>query len=431
MLRFLSIATTIVASAGLALAQPAPPAPPADPPVPPSPTPVDPPVIVEVPEIVPAHAGTPAVHASYEDGLVLESDDRTYAMKLQFRNQIRFESTRVLDDTMAGGASSQFQSHFYVPRTRLQAEGHVFGKANRYKLEIGLGESGSYSFVKDVFIDKRLAPRTYLRVGQWKRPFNRAELVSDFASVFNERSIQNELAGGGRDLGAAIHNDYERSPEGFAYVVGIFNGFAGGADRPAIASTCTTDPMSGDVSCVNGRPANVPADFGPALVVRADLNSARMRGFSEGDLEGGPLRYSVGAAYKVDLANFAKRGKDSWGDNTSHGLELDTNIKVRGFSADAGVVFMKRKDADWERGLFVQPSLVVVPRKLLVAGRFAAVTEGDRTQLEVRAALDYFFHGHTWKVASDVGFLKMTEDPTTMATDKPDVQARIMMQLSI
>jgi hypothetical protein len=378
----------------------------------------------------------PAVHATYDGGVKLESDDGTYELKIQFRSQIRFESTRVLDDTMPGGASSQFQNKFYAPRTRLQAEGYVFGKTNRYKVELGMGESGSFSFVKDVFIEKELVPKTYLRVGQWKRPFNRSEFVSDFSSIFNERSIQNELAGGGRDLGAAIHNDYEKTPEGLDYVVGIFNGFSGASDRPGstttIGSMCTTNPINGDVTCVNGRPTNFPADFGPTLVVRGDLNSAKMKGLSEGDLEGGPLRYSVGAAYKVDLANFSKRGKDSVADNMSHGLELDAMIKALGFSVDAGVVFMKLKDADWLRGMFVQPSYMAVPKKVLVALRFAAITEkDDRKQLELRAALDYLFHGHTWKIASDIGFLKRTEDPMTMATDKPDLQARIMMQLSI
>jgi hypothetical protein len=449
MLRFLSIATMLLASAGLALAQPAPPAP-ADPapmpptepaplvtapPAPPMPT-LSTPDLTQVDQhVLVAHGVTPdaTVHASYDGGVKLESDDGQYELKLQFRNQIRFESTRVLDDTMTGGASSQFQSHFYVPRTRLQAEGYVFGSANRYKLEVGLGESGSFSFVKDVFIEKELAPTTWFRMGQWKRPFNRSEFVSDFNSIFNERSIQNELAGGGRDLGAAIHNDYEKTPEGLDYVVGVFNGFSGGSDRPTISSSCSTDPISSDVSCVNGRPVDFPADFGPTLVFRADWNSAKMKGLSEGDLEGGPLRYSVGAAYKVDLANFSKHGKDSWGDNTSHGVEVDANIKAHGFSLDAGFVVMKLKDADADWGVFAQPGYMVVPTKVLVAARFAAITEngGDRKQLEARAALDYLFHGHTWKIASDVGFLKKTEAPTTLATDKPDLQARIMMQLSI
>ena len=38
--------------------------------------------------------------------------------------------------------------------------------------------------------------------------------MSDFASEFNERAITATFAGGGRDLGLAIHNDYEKSPEG-------------------------------------------------------------------------------------------------------------------------------------------------------------------------------------------------------------------------
>ncbi|HUS33389.1 MAG TPA: hypothetical protein VMZ53_33030 [Kofleriaceae bacterium] len=369
----------------------------------------------------------PAVTAHYDKGLKFESDDKSYELKLLFRNQVRFESLRPTED------GSQFINNIYIARARFQAEGHVFGDADRYKMELGLGDIGSFSFLKDMFIEHKVAPApVWLRVGQWKRPFNRQEMVSDFASEFNERSIENELAGGGRSLGVALHNDYEKSAEGIEWVFGMFNTFSGGSDRPSIAANCTTDAMTGKVTCINSRPTTLLADFGPTIVARAGWNSARAKGYSEADLEGGPLRYSIGAAYKLDLANFAKGKQPTLADNLSHGLEADWNVKVNGLSISGGVVMMKLKSADPQYGFVLQPGLMVVPKHMQVAARFAIVTEGDRNNLEALGAFNYFVHGHQLKIASDFGILKRTgEDPITMTSDKPDIRIRVMGQLEI
>ena len=431
------VIASICLSAGVAAAQPATPAepaaPPAPPPTPPAdttapPAPMPPPAEVVVPVEPPKKDDKPVVHASYDNGLKFESDDGKYELKMQFRNQMRFESNRPTED------NSQFFNKFYIVRSRFQAEGHVFGDADRYKLELAMGDSGSFSFIKDMYIEHRLSPApVYVRFGQWKRPFNRQEIVSDFASEFNERSIENELAGGGRDQGIALHNDYEKTAEGIEWVVGMFNTFNGGSDRPVIPVACTTTPTL-NTTCVNGRPTTFPSDFEPAIVARAGWNSAKAKGYSEVDLEGGPLRYSIAAAYKIDLANFAKHGKDSLADNLSHGLEADWNIKANGLSFSGGVVMMKIKDADAQFGFVVQPGYMVVPKHIEVAARFALTntTTDGRNNIEALGAFNYFAHGHRLKIASDFGILQTTgSDPVTMAKDDPDVRIRVMAQLEI
>lgn len=429
------VIASICLSAGVANAQSAEPAaPPAPAPAAPTdttapaPAPMPPPTEATPPVEAPKHDAKPRVDATYDNGLKLESDDGNYELKLQFRNQVRFESDRPTED------NSQFLNHFEITRSRFQAEGHVFGDATRFKAELGMGDGGSFSFLKDVYLEHRLAPApVYLRAGQWKRPFNRQEMVSDFASQFNERSIENELAGGGRDIGVALHNDYEKTAEGIEWVFGVFNQFSGGRDRPTIPDVCTTSP-TGAVTCVNGRPTTVPLDFGPTLVARAGWNSAKAKGYSEADLEGGPLRYSIAAAYKIDLANFAKHDQPSLADNLSHGLEADWNIKVNGFSFSGGVVMMKLKSADAQYGFVVQPGYMVVPKHVELAGRFALTTHavGDRNRLEALGAFNYYVHGHRMKIATDFGILKLTgSDPMTMATDDPDIRVRIMGQLEI
>ncbi|NVB84485.1 MAG: hypothetical protein HOV81_39285 [Kofleriaceae bacterium] len=436
-MRKLVIGSVLLASARIAASQPADPQQ-----SPPEPEAKEPGQLPEVAPTAPLPAETapgvpvvvaepkkekPSVSATYDNGLILESSDKQYELRIQFRNQMRFESNRPTE------AGSQFLNKFYIPRSRLQAEGYVFGSANRYKLELGMDESGSFTFVKDMYIERRLSDApVYVRFGQWKRPFSRAEIVSDFAAEFNERSIANDLAGGGRDLGISLNNDYEKSPAGIEWAVAMFNNFNGGADRPGIPVACVTNPTTLVTTCINGRPTDIPNDFGPTIVARAGWNSPNAKGYSEADLEGGPLRYSVGASYKVDLANFAKHGKASIADNMSHGLELDWNLKAHGISFTGLIVMMKIKDKETELGFNLQPGIMLVPKTIEVAARFALTTEGDRNFIEALGAFNYYAHGHRLKLASDFGVLKRTgEDPVTMLTDDPDVRVRIMAQLEI
>jgi phosphate-selective porin OprO and OprP len=431
-----------VAGAQPAPAEPTPAPEPAEaqpPPADGAPVDATPPVEATPPAVVeePKQDDKPAVTAKYDGGLKFSTADDQFELKLSFRNQVRFESNRSLDEETPD-RQNQFLNSIYIVRARFQVEGHLFGKDNRYKLELGMGDTGSFSFVKDLFMEKRIPDSpVYVRFGQWKRPFNRAELVSDFASTFNERSIANELAGGGRSLGVAVHNDYEKSPEGLEWTVGMFNTFSGGSDRPAITTTCTS-AMTGAISCANSRPSTAPLDWGPTVIARVGFNSPKMKGYSESDLEGGPLRYAVGAAYKVDLANLNKGSQPSWAENSSHGVEVDGMVKAMGYSLHAGFVLMKIKSGDPEFGFLLQPGMFVVPKKAEIAARFALITVPavnammeaiHRNQIEARAAFNYYWHGHTWKLANDVGFLKLTGDEPS--SDGGDFQLRMMLQLQI
>lgn len=374
------------------------------------------------------------VSVTYDRGLRFATRDDKFGMRLQLRSQLRFETTRTIDD------DRQFESHFLIPRARMQVEGHVFNKQTRYRTEFSLGDTGGFAFVRDLIFDAQLsAAPVWLRAGQWKRPFNRHELVSDFASEFNERAITATFVGGGRDVGLALHNDYEDSPEGIEWVVGIFNAFNGGADRPDIGG-CTTDMATGTTACPP--PTNFPDDFAPAIVARAGWNSKDSDGYREGDLEGGPLRYAIAAAYKIDLGNFAKQEEETIADNLSHGAEVDAMIKVSGVSVQLGLYMMRlpASKATWRSGeaklgAFGQVGYLVVPKRLLIAGRFAIAPDErdeDRNQLEGRVAVNVLWQGHAWKWATDAGVLKTTgEDPMTMQTDKPDLVIRSMLQLTL
>jgi phosphate-selective porin OprO and OprP len=431
-----ALVLTVASSSVIAQPAPAPapapapiepaPAPEAGPVVEPAPLPVEAaPIAVEptvATEPAPAEKQSPVVGVTYDKGLTFASDDEKFQLRIAFRNQLRFELNRPLDD------GAEWDSKFSAPRIRLQFEGHVFGKDNRYKLELAAGDRGSFSFVRDVFVEKKLADKLWLRLGQWKRPFNRQELVSDFSSEFNERAITAEFVGGGRDMGLAIHNDYEKSPEGLEWVVGVFNRFSGGSDRPTSTPTCSTDD-DGDIGCTLPAFSTVPGDMSPAAVARVGWNHGGIKGYSEGDLEGGPLRFAVGLAYKIDFAQLKAGSEESVSDNLSHGVQADAIVKVEGFDLLAGVYMMKLKSADAELGYLAQAGYFIAPKKVQVAGRFALVSEPEDVSLiEARAGFNYYFQGHAWKIVTDAGFLQRTGGDSD---DDPDLQLRTMAQLTL
>jgi hypothetical protein len=373
----------------------------------------------EPPPPEPAKDEPPPLHVSYDKGILFKTPDEAFEAKLSLRTQLRYELARSLED------GAETASRFYLPRVRLQLEGNAFGKETRYKLEVGFSERGSFTFTKDFFVERQVG-KLWLRVGQWKRPFHRQEIVSDFASTFNERSIANEFVGGGRDVGFAVHNEYEKSPEGVEWVVGIFNGFAGGGDRPRITTTCEQDPVSLEITCTNAAATNFPTDMGPTLVARVGFNKGKVKGYTEMDLDGGPLRFGVAANYKVDLADLGKGAEESVGDNLSHAVGADAIVKVSGFDAMLSILALKVKTADLALAGLAQAGYVVVPKKVHVAGRFAfnKLVGTDNYLLEIRAAASYLYSGHSLKIATDVGLLKET------GGGDPEIQVRIMPQLT-
>jgi len=352
----------------------------------------------------------PSASIKYDKGFVAESGDGQFELKTGLRSQMRFE---VLHQEEA----DEFQSRFYIPRLRFQLEGHAFGKANTYKAEYELSGRGNTG-LKDFYINRVVTPGVQVRIGQWKKPFARHELISDYASTFNERSIANGLVDIGRDLGAMVHNGYDKSPE-IEWAVGIFNG-QGDADRPRQTLTCD-DPMD-PTTCVANPPSNVPADFGPILAARIGWNYGGIKGYSEGDLEGGPVRVAVGASYQVDLNDLEE---DEQGDvQVEHGAVLDALIKVAGADLQGAVYMLKVGDADEDFSYFGQAGYFVIPEKVQLAGRYSLLPDGeDEDVQEILGAFNVYFAGHNFKWATDAGVLLSSADDTT------DWQVRTMVQL--
>jgi hypothetical protein len=156
----------------------------------------------------------------------------------------------------------------------------------------------------------------------------------------------------------------------------------------------------------------VPKKNKPAFVGRVGINRNGIKGYSEADLEGGPLRYGVGASIWVE-------GDYDDDDASTQKAELDYIVKAEGFSTTGGVYVSTEQDGDnvldqgkGLLGFHLQAGYMLVPKHWQVAARYALVddwTTGDttaRNQQEISVGGNYYGFGHDAKVAAAIRFIK-------------------------
>lgn len=330
--------------------------------------------------------------AGYDKGFFIKSPDGNYSLKITGRVQ-PFYTLRIGRDPL------DFQSAFEVRRARLTLEGNLHARWLTYKLQTDLGRG--FVTLKDFHFDAEFAEGTWLRVGQWKRPFSRQQIASSGRLEITDRSITDRAFLGSRDIGLAVHNNYEKSP-GFEWIVGVFNGTGDAASfRP------TVDPMTGAVT--GGSFSNVPGKLRPVWVARAGINRNGIKGYSEADLEGGPLRYAV-------AANVALEGDNDDDDRSQQRAGVDYSVKAEGFSTTGGFYLMTQQDEPDKLiaqelafiGFHVQAGYMVT-RCFQGAARYALVDarlDDDLDQQEISVGGNYYLFGHDAKLAGALRFIK-------------------------
>lgn len=349
-------------------------------------------------------SAAPTASVGYKKGFFIE--DGPFKLKTQLRVQSRL--------TLEMPDGGDVESNFAVQRARLKLSGTAFSPQWGYVFQVDLGKG--FVTLKDFYIEHQLPGSSVrVRAGQWKRPFSRQQITSSGSLELVDRAITDKAFGAGRDIGVAVHNDYEKSPE-FQWAVGVFNG-TGDAPwfEPAV------DAM-GEVT--GGKFTNVPSDFEPVVVVRVGYNSAGLKGYSEADFEGGPLRFGVAAS--------ALMGLDADGDDATPGMgEVDFIVKNNGLSASGAVFVATDGTTDREyggMGAHVQAGYLLTPMYQPVV-RFALVDPDgdDNNVMELTGGFSMYFFQHGLKWQTDVGAL------ISQGTDGnvTDLQGRTQLQLSL
>jgi phosphate-selective porin OprO/OprP len=363
----------------------------------------------EEPEAAPAKVG-------YEKGFFIESGDGNHRLAIQGRVQSRYQYQSVEDgpDTSA----------FSVERAHLKLDGHAFTKDLTFLFQTDFGKGnvrlkdyyGDYRFIKNVL---------HLRAGQWKKPFSRQQIASSGSQELVDRAITDRAFGTGRDIGLALHNDYEKSPS-FEYALGLFNG-TGDRGTASAETEISIDPDTGDITAETsaGTPSNVPSMFNPALVARVGYNHNGIKGYSEVDLEGGDFRFAVGASGQIHFD--ADRDDESF-----VRAELDAMVKVQGLSlSGAGYVSSEQAGAGFgDRALeaigFHLQGSYLFAETFAPALRVAVLApDGNKDdELELALGVGYFPFGHNVKWQTEIAALRFQDTHTT------DARLRTQLQLA-
>jgi hypothetical protein len=133
--------------------------------------------------------GTDAT-TGYKGGFLIQSADGNWKMKVNGQIQTRF---------MYNGASGQPHDYgFEIRRLKVKFSGHIVDPSWTYKISIinqrdSQGSSGRSNsmYVEDAWLAKTYDSGLYIKVGQFKAPFLREELVSSSAQLTVERSMVN------------------------------------------------------------------------------------------------------------------------------------------------------------------------------------------------------------------------------------------------
>lgn len=289
---------------------------------------------------------------------------------------------------------------FLIRRAELKLKGHAFSKNVTYGFMADFAKGNVV--LEDYFLDFALAPKVFhMRFGSYKKPFSRQQLTSSSKLELVDRSMTDKAFGQGRDLGLMFHNNFEKSPT-FEWAIGVFNGTG---EKPWFEGKLDEDD-NGDISGISSKSkfSNVPDKFHPMVVARLGYNYGDLKGYSEADLEGGPLRLGLG------ISGIADFDSDKTDDSNVRG-EFDFILKAAGFSTTGAVFVMSAQDGEgfgdqafnsW--GLHAQAGYVVKGMVQPIF-RYALVDlDGDfnRTQ-EITGGLSVYIFKHNLKWQTDAG----------------------------
>lgn len=366
----------------------------------------------------------------YDDGYFMGTEDEKFKLRIGGQVQARMEymGTEVVNDE--GDFDRVDALAFSIPRARLKLDGNVFTKALRFQLMADFGKGSVV--LKDSWIDAELVAKwLVLRVGQTKRPFSRQQLTSSSRYEMVDAAITDKAFGAGYDIGFMFHNNFTKSPK-FEWALGLFNGtgdkpwFEGEVEGVIVTDDAGSETVEGTVS-QKAKFNNVPAKFRPTMVARVGYNYGGIKGYSEADLEGGPLRFGVGASGQADFnADEADKGAVK--------AEVDVILKVYGLSLSGAGYLATTQDAtkSWssqslaalgahaQLGYVIQGVVQPVVRYALVdpTSDFAASYQYTRQQEWLGGLAVYFFkHNAKWQTEGGVNLRHAADEDETALND--------------
>jgi len=152
-------------------------------------------------------------------GLQITAQDSSFTMKIGFRFQTLYTNEWNLPNNDLSKLED-YESAFFIRRSRLKFNGHAFTPKLKYKAELALsnrdnggGNSSNFSNAANIILDAQMEWNFFknlsLWIGQGKFPGNRERIISSGNLQFVDRSRLNSRFTIDRDVGAMLKHHHK------------------------------------------------------------------------------------------------------------------------------------------------------------------------------------------------------------------------------
>lgn len=335
------------------------------------------------------------------EGFTFETLDDKYLLEILGRLQTRYDFKSKEDD--------RDTSSFRINRLRWILHGHAYSPDLHYFTELELNNLGTPQ-LKDAYLAYHFFPELHLQAGQWKVPYNRQNMASDFRKQLIDVSIVNNAFSLDRDIGFMLNGGPFK--EHLEYYAGIFTG-------RGINATENTNNQNMIIARVGYRP------FG------------RFNDYWESDVEyTKQFKAAFGTSFATNNGTqifFNNRLQTFPKDAQFRQYGIDSIMKYRGFSLQ-GEFHLRSLDRrgfsqSTANGFFVQSGYFPIPKRLELAARYAQVDPNvnvsNDLQREFAFGTNWHFSKHHHKLQANISRF-VTDRPTD---DKEDTVLSIMHQI--
>ncbi|MCB9584043.1 MAG: hypothetical protein H6718_01525 [Polyangiaceae bacterium] len=368
-------------------------------------------------------------------GLSASSTDGDFSIHIGIRNQFR---ATIEKEHPEQGDAPDATLGFQIRRSRVSIKGNVFDKKTKYELQLGLaskdvsaGAAGpTTSPLLDAVVKFEQLRDLSLRVGQYKAPYLREQIMSDGKLELVDRSLLNSRFTVDRDIGLDFYSNELFGLEQLHYNLGVFTG--------------------------EGRNSFQQQSFGLMYLARVEvLPLGDFDGLSEGDFERSAPKVSIGAAYgyhsRAQFSGGTRGGAFADGGTASYKLATgDLMFKAMGLTLIGAVAWrdgtraqgtaqdatgnpIAEEPASNGWGFFAQAGYLIPTTGLDVAARYSQVrgTGGDDATLadenEAGFGVGYFFAQHLLKLQADAFRIWEKSAGFSHGTD----EVRLQLQVSL
>ncbi|MHC4129212.1 MAG: porin [Planctomycetota bacterium] len=328
--------------------------------------------------------------AGWDEHFFLASPDGRFRLQLDGLMQVRWiwNYHDQPDDYISGWENA---------RTKVTFRGHVFSPDITYLIRSDFARSGGSDTLQDAWVRYHLNDQLSVRVGQFKLPFNREELVGPMYLQAIERSLVNESLNIGRSQGIEMT-------------------YADRSNRFTLSTSDGGEDNFGNFNLTGSNPVNSPwngANSEWAFAARYEqLVAGRWDQFTQfTSPPGDPFGLMWGIAGHVQRSEYT--GLPSLGRNEEYwfGLAGDVSAEFGGANLFGSIVYQYIDDPSF--GIFNVYGVVVqggtyFTEKLEAFARFEYGHVDSDFDFEdlwlLTVGANYYIDGQDLKLSADVGF---------------------------